>query len=484
MEKSPAVISRQLKLGIAMVGGLLVTFSSLLAWRLMWRSSDELLDVVGAAPPATLIQPESSPAPDGVTPIPVGDGASQASADPDPQARNPFRRRGAIAQAAYDPGDEPAEESGRRHRFVRGQNAPVNDPNAAPLDASLGAGAAPATLNGAPGGDAPLGAVPIGAAPIPGQAIDPNNPASPGAVAVDPGASAGVQPSNNFAPPGSAMPGSGVPADGFVPNDNAAPINTGAGPDAGAAPAFVDPGAVLAAGQEPRDGDPRFARRDRFRDPRAGDPSAMAADPNAARQGGGPPGASNAPAYGAPAGYGSPGAFNQPAYDPAAPQAEPGKYRVQPNDNYWTICEKVYGAGAFFKALERFNASNQQQSLRLQVGDVIQVPPTTVLRQQFPDLCPKPRREQAASQIQPVTAAARQRMGAPVYVVEQGDTLFDIARRRLGKASRWVEIYDLNRDALGDDFDYLKPGTELVMPSDRRQTQDTITRQPADSLQR
>ncbi len=53
----------------------------------------------------------------------------------------------------------------------------------------------------------------------------------------------------------------------------------------------------------------------------------------------------------------------------------------------------------------------------------------------------------------------RQRASAPAasggrtYIVAEGDSLFDIARSELGKASRWVEIYDLNADVLGKDID-------------------------------
>ena len=32
---------------------------------------------------------------------------------------------------------------------------------------------------------------------------------------------------------------------------------------------------------------------------------------------------------------------------------------------------------------------------------------------------------------------------------------------------RWTEIYDLNRDVLGEDFDYLRPGTNVVLPPHR-----------------
>ena len=58
--------------------------------------------------------------------------------------------------------------------------------------------------------------------------------------------------------------------------------------------------------------------------------------------------------------------------------------------------------------------------------------------------------------------------GGRTYTVVEGDTLFNIARYELGKASRWAEIYDLNRDVLGKDFHYLTPGAQLVMPEGKK----------------
>ena len=55
-----------------------------------------------------------------------------------------------------------------------------------------------------------------------------------------------------------------------------------------------------------------------------------------------------------------------------------------------------------------------------------------------------------------------------MYVVEEGDTLFDIAKYELGQASRWGELYELNRDVLGDQGDHLKPGMELRLPTSVR----------------
>jgi nucleoid-associated protein YgaU len=62
------------------------------------------------------------------------------------------------------------------------------------------------------------------------------------------------------------------------------------------------------------------------------------------------------------------------------------------------------------------------------------------------------------------------------YIAAEGDSLFDIARNKLGKASRWAEIYDLNIDVLGKDIDSLTPGTKIVLPDNIAQKDDSFTR--------
>jgi peptidoglycan hydrolase-like protein with peptidoglycan-binding domain len=49
-----------------------------------------------------------------------------------------------------------------------------------------------------------------------------------------------------------------------------------------------------------------------------------------------------------------------------------------------------------------------------------------------------------------------------VYVVQSGDTLSEIAQEQLGDASRWREIFELNR-ALVSDPDEIFPGQVLVL---------------------
>ncbi len=151
------------------------------------------------------------------------------------------------------------------------------------------------------------------------------------------------------------------------------------------------------------------------------------------------------------------------------PQEE--SYTVQPNDNYWSISRAVYGTGAYFKALYEHNRDRYPFPDQLRAGDVIYTPPATVLQQTYPDLCPQPRRNGKGSRL--ASHRTRPRPGSRTYVVREGDTLFDIARSELGRASRWAELYELNRDVLGDDFDYLTPGMELLLPADVSATEET-----------
>ncbi|HUY34852.1 MAG TPA: LysM peptidoglycan-binding domain-containing protein [Pirellulales bacterium] len=182
-------------------------------------------------------------------------------------------------------------------------------------------------------------------------------------------------------------------------------------------------------------------------------------------------------------------ALMEPADDGTAPgeadalDIEGETYTVRPNDNYWTISQRVYGTGSYFKALQEFNRDRYPNPDRLDVGDAVSVPDVAVLEQTYPKLCPK-RRHVAAQQRTATFARSRSSAAAgqgATYTVAEGDTLFDIARRELGSAERWAEIHDLNRDQLGDDIHYLSPGTRLTMPGDNLpadQPRDRVTTRP------
>jgi len=157
---------------------------------------------------------------------------------------------------------------------------------------------------------------------------------------------------------------------------------------------------------------------------------------------------------------------------------ENGEYEIQPNDSFWVISKRLYGTGAYFKALSEHNSDQVADGNRLKIGDVILAPDVSELEDSYPGLCPKPGRgELLRNRVTTVSARSPYTAGR-TYEVEEGDTLCDIARWELGKTARWTEIYELNRDLLGNDFDYLVPGTQLVLPNDNHEPADAITSRP------
>ncbi len=147
-------------------------------------------------------------------------------------------------------------------------------------------------------------------------------------------------------------------------------------------------------------------------------------------------------------------------------------YATRPGDTYWKISERFYGSGAYFKALYEHNRRTLRNPDRLQAGADLHVPDEATLRRLYPALCPASTRKTAAAG-RATRAVATARNTEPIYVVEDGDTLYEIARSKLGKSSRWGEIFELNRDVLGDKLDALSPGTELVLPADARRASTT-----------
>jgi nucleoid-associated protein YgaU len=65
---------------------------------------------------------------------------------------------------------------------------------------------------------------------------------------------------------------------------------------------------------------------------------------------------------------------------------------------------------------------------------------------------------------QPTSAPAASGGGAAqTYTVQSGDTLSGIAKRFLGNANAYMDIFNMNRDQLSDP-DKIKPGQVLKLP--------------------
>ncbi len=134
-------------------------------------------------------------------------------------------------------------------------------------------------------------------------------------------------------------------------------------------------------------------------------------------------------------------------------------YEVRAGDSFWTIAQFRYGDGQFFRALYLYNQRNLAGFDDLKPGTKIDTPSETVLRQLWPDYCPAT--ESPASV--PVDSN-----GQASYITRDGDTLFEIAAQRLGQASRYLEILELNAHRLPASVNHLTPlagGIEIVLPA-------------------
>ena len=132
-------------------------------------------------------------------------------------------------------------------------------------------------------------------------------------------------------------------------------------------------------------------------------------------------------------------------------------YTIQRADRLIDLAREEYGDGSLWKAIKAVNPGIDEN--RLEIGATIYIPTEAdarrlvqaALNQETPPP-PKPR----ADRDQPPA-------GRATYVVERGDTLTKIARDVLNDATRWREIFDLNRDKL-ESADILQVGMELRLP--------------------
>lgn len=134
-------------------------------------------------------------------------------------------------------------------------------------------------------------------------------------------------------------------------------------------------------------------------------------------------------------------------------------YVVREGDNYWNISEKMYGTGSYFRAIAQYNSVVAPNPNKLIAGTKLLIPQISFLRSCYPALCPSSGNADTRVGESPQIGPSQ-----VYYVIQAGDTLSDIARRQLGSASRWPEIYRLNRETLNNRFDLLVPGVELVLP--------------------
>lgn len=178
--------------------------------------------------------------------------------------------------------------------------------------------------------------------------------------------------------------------------------------------------------------------------------------------------------------------------------ANSGTYTVQDGDSYWNISKKVYGTAKYFQVLADHNRRTIADPQKMKTGVAIETPPASVLQRQLKTVRrtvptglagriePSGRADRAgstgtsnsaSSAAESVVVSRREtkpnepsgilfnQQGYPLYRIGETDTLTSIASDHLGRASRWQQVYNMNRDQLQSP-DKLQIGMLLKLPSD------------------
>ena len=145
-------------------------------------------------------------------------------------------------------------------------------------------------------------------------------------------------------------------------------------------------------------------------------------------------------------------------------------HSVRSGDSYWTISRQYYGTARYFQALSAYNKSRVRNPRQMRPGMKVLVPSRRHLESRFASLVPM-----AAGGVGGTRTIGFQvdANGHPIYAVGADDTLTGIARTHLGRTSRWVQIYRMNRDQLPSPHK-LKLGMVLRMPADAIRSEDGL----------
>ncbi|MBU0719679.1 MAG: LysM peptidoglycan-binding domain-containing protein [Planctomycetes bacterium] len=135
-----------------------------------------------------------------------------------------------------------------------------------------------------------------------------------------------------------------------------------------------------------------------------------------------------------------------PTMPPANLPATVERHRVQAGDTLASLAQNYYGHERYVQLLIESNPQINDPS-RLSVGEVVNIPPA-------------PAEDGPAAQ----RASRGPSATARTYTVKAGDSFYEIARQALGDASRWEELYALNKETVHGDPKSLQIGQVLTLP--------------------
>lgn len=151
---------------------------------------------------------------------------------------------------------------------------------------------------------------------------------------------------------------------------------------------------------------------------------------------------------------------NSPQANPSSDAADVPTVVVQEGENYTKLSKRVYGTTRYFSALAVFNQHRIPDPRRMRPGMIVLTPNRQLLEEKYPQLF-----IDSQPRIVEPPGFLLLEDGSPAYRVGDRETLSDVSKKHLGRASRWIELYEMNRSVVNDP-NKLKPGTILALPDD------------------
>lgn len=145
----------------------------------------------------------------------------------------------------------------------------------------------------------------------------------------------------------------------------------------------------------------------------------------------------------------------------------PRYHKIANGDNYWKISKKYYQAGRYFRALEAYNKHRISNPKKMREGMIVLIPSKEILNRRFRKYISGGGNSSNNRNRSPLVKSGyfRGSNGQPMYRTGKNDVLTQIAEKHLGRSSRWIQIYEMNRQILKNPNN-LKIGIELRLPSD------------------
>lgn len=149
----------------------------------------------------------------------------------------------------------------------------------------------------------------------------------------------------------------------------------------------------------------------------------------------------------------------------AQPPATTRTHVLQKGDTYTSLAIKYFGHAKHVKLIEQANPGRDPR--RLYVGSKINIPDASAAASPAP-VSASPdnaRTNRAGRPTAPPVESAPPPDPSRAYTVQRGDSWQSLARRFLGRAESDVELYELNKERVGEDPNLLREGLIIELPA-------------------